>query len=399
MKILLLANKLPFPPRDGGSIATLNMLQGLHKAGNELTCLAMNTTKHPFPVEQIPQELRSTIRFIGVDCDTSIKPIRLLINLFFSTTPYIAERFNIRAFRKALLALLDKEAFDIIQLEGPYLGCYLDQIRNSSQARISLRAHNVEHLIWKRMARLEPSLLLRWYLAKLAQRLIGYEMSVADRVDYLVPISEEDESRFKEEGTDTPIFTIPAGLNLNEYAFTKLPSEPSLFFIGALDWRPNQEGVLWFLDHVFGPLLKEEPEIRLHVAGRNAPARFIKIFDHPNITFHGEVEDALSFIQSYSIMLAPLLSGSGIRIKILEAMALGRPVVTTTTGIEGIPAKNLENVMVEDDPHKFKDLLIKLIREPEDSARLGSEGRKLIVREFDNFELSNRLSQYYKAEA
>jgi glycosyltransferase involved in cell wall biosynthesis len=98
-------------------------------------------------------------------------------------------------------------------------------------------------------------------------------------------------------------------------------------------------------------------------------------------------------------MVAPLLSGSGLRIKILEAMALGRPVLTTTTGIEGIPAKNLENVMVEDDPHKFKNLLIKLITEPKESIRLGAEGRKLIVREFDNFELSNRLSQYYKAEA
>lgn len=399
MKILILANKLPYPPRDGGSIATLNMLQGLHTAGNEITCLALNTTKHSFPVEQIPRELQNTIRFIGVDCDTSIRPFLLGINLLLSKTPYIAERFNIKAFRIALSDLLEKEAFDIIQLEGPYPGNYLDQIRKESHARISLRAHNAEHLIWDRIALRETSPLKRWYLRNLVLRLKRFEMMVADRVDCLVPISEQDESYFREQGTDTPMLTIPTGLNLDEYPLTELPAGPTLFFIGALDWLPNQEGVLWFLDHVFDPLVDELPEIRFHVAGRNASARFLKKLDHPNITCHGEVEDARSFIQSYRVMVAPLLSGSGIRIKILEAMALGRPVVTTTTGIEGIPAENLQNVMVEDDPQKFRNLLIKLITNQEESTRMVADARKLISREFDNFKLSNRLSQFYKEEA
>ncbi len=398
MKILILANKLPYPPRDGGSIATLNMLQGLHNVGNKITCLAMNTKKHPFPVEQIPRELQNTIRFIGVDCDTSIRPFQLGINLLFSKTPYIAERFNIKAFRIALSALLGKESFDIIQLEGPYPGNYLDQIKQESHARISLRAHNAEHLIWERISLRETSALKRWYLRNMVLRLKRFEMMVADRVDYLVPISEQDESHFREQGTDTPMLTIPTGLNLDEYPLTELPAGPTLFFIGALDWLPNQEGVSWFLDHVFDLLVDELPEIRFHVAGRNGSARFLKKLDHPNITCHGEVQDARSFIKSYRVMVAPLLSGSGIRIKILEAMALGRPVVTTTTGIEGIPAENLQNVMVEDDPQKFKNLLIKLITDPEECARMVADARKLISREFDNFKLSNRLSQFYKAE-
>jgi hypothetical protein len=119
MKILVLANKLPFPPRDGGSIATMNMLLGLRQAGNQVTCLAMNTSKHPFPVEQIPQELHQKIRFLAVDVDTSIKPSRLLINLLFSREPYIAERFRSRAYSLELQALLAQESFDIVQIEGP----------------------------------------------------------------------------------------------------------------------------------------------------------------------------------------------------------------------------------------------------------------------------------------
>lgn len=399
MKILILANKLPFPPRDGGSIATLNLLLGLHHAGMQLSCLAMNTSKHPFPVDQIPTDLRTSIHFRSVECDTSIRPIRLIFNLLFSKSPYVAERFNIKAFRKALQTLLTEESFDIIQFEGPYLYYYLDQIRKVSQARISLRAHNAEHLIWKRMALRQRSPLKKWYLGNLAARLQAFEMKVADRVDYLLPISEQDASCFRELGTSTPMLTIPTGLNLEEYPLTKLPSESSLFFIGALDWLPNQEGLEWFLAHVFGPLLEEVPEIQFHVAGRNAPAPFQKILDHPSITYHGEVEDARSFMQSYRIMLAPLLSGSGIRIKILEAMALGRPVVTTTKGIEGITTERFRSLKVGDDPQSFKNLILELIKDQKESSAMVAEARELIRREFDTFTLSSRLSQYYIAQA
>ena len=399
MNILVLANKLPFPPRDGGSLATLNMMLGLQQAGNQITCLAMNTSKHPFPVEQIPQQLHQRIRFLAVDVDTSIKPYRLLLNLLFSRVPYIAHRFRSKAFSQALLSLLQEASFDIVQLEGPYLFFCLEQVRKESKARISLRAHNAEHLIWKRMALQENSALKRWYMKNLAKRLREFETGVFGRVDTLIPISENDASCFRDMGTSTPMLTIPAGMNLEDYPLTGIPSVSSLFFIGALDWLPNQEGLSWFLDQVFEPLLEELPEIRFHVAGRNAPSQFRKKLLHPHITYHGEVDDARLFMQAHGIMVAPLWSGSGIRIKILEAMALGRPVVTTGTGIEGIAAEHLRTVMVGNDPESFKDLIIRLMANPGERASMVSEARKLITREFDNFKLSKRLSQFYTAQA
>lgn len=179
MKILILTNKFPFPPRDGGSIATLNMITGLHDAGNQITCLALNTNKHPFPIHQIPSELGERIQFLGVDCNSSIRPLKLISNFLFSKAPYIATRFNIKAFRLKLSTLLEEETFDIVQLEGPYPGQYIDLLRKKSKAKISLRAHNVEHIIWERKAFNEPSFLKRWYLANMAQRLKQYELEVA----------------------------------------------------------------------------------------------------------------------------------------------------------------------------------------------------------------------------
>lgn len=398
MKILILTNKLPYPPIDGGSIATLNMLTGLRDAGNELTCLALNTSKHAFPVQKIPPEIGSTIRFIGVDCDNSLKPLHMFFNLVFSRKPYIAQRFNISEYRARLSALLREESYDVIQMEGPYLGHYMADIRKLSTAILSLRTHNVEHLIWKKKATNEKSPLKKGYLKNMSSRLEKFEMKVARLSDCLIPISPADEAYFKKHGCDQPMQTTPTGLSIKDYPASALPSEPSIFFIGALDWLPNQEGLLWFLDKVFSLVIKKVPELSFHVAGRNAPKQFEKRLSFPGITYHGEVKDARKFMQTYRIMVVPLLTGSGIRIKILEGMALGRPVLTTRTGMDGIPEENIQSVLVEDDPHIFADQLIRLLTTKEDLSQMISISRDFITQNFDTFALSTRLSQFFKTQ-
>ncbi len=398
MKILILSNKLPYPPRDGGSIATLNMITGLRDSGNEVTCMALNTAKHSFPVEEIPKELTSTVRFIGIGCDSSIRPARLLLNLLFSKKPYIAERFNNGEFRQRLSGLLREEQFDVVQLEGPYPGCYLDVVRAGSTAMIAFRAHNVEHLIWARKAKNERWFLKRWYLLNMASRLERFEMDLVRQADCLVAISPVDEACFREKGAGQPSITIPTGLSLPLYPESPLPSRPSVFFIGALDWLPNQEGLKWFLAHVLEPLVARIPEVRFHVAGRNAPELFKRRLRRSHIIYHGEVEDARAFMRSHRVMVAPLLTGSGIRIKILEAMALGRPVVTTRIGIEGIRAENGREVVVADDPESFKDQIINLINEEGLAEELAAGGRRFIQENFDTFRLSTRLSQFFKEQ-
>lgn len=396
MNILILTNKLPYPPRDGGSIATLNMITGLRDTGHSITCLALNTAKHSFPVEKIPPELRTTVHFIGIPCDSSIKPPRLILNLLFSRTPYIAVRFEVGLYREKLRELLKNETFDLIQMEGPYPGLYLDEIRRWSKAPLSLRAHNVEHLIWEGNVKGEKRLLKRWYLKNMASRLKRFEMNVVRQSDLLVPISPQDEALFRKEGFRGPVMTIPAGLVLNDYPPSPLPRDPSLFFIGALDWLPNLEGLDWFMEHVFEPLVAEVPQLQFHVAGRNAPDHFAGRIKHRNISYHGEVEDARRFMQSYRVMVAPLLTGSGIRIKILEAMALGRPVVTTPVGVQGIPAVNQRDLLVTDDPEAMKDQLVRLLSSDGEADRLVDSARQLVTHNFDTLGLSNRLGRFFK---
>lgn len=396
MKILVLSNKMPFPPRDGGSIATFNMLLGLEKAGNELTCMALNTSKHYFPVEDIPGKYADHIRILSTPCNTRIRPLAMLSNLLFSRKPYIAKRFESKEFRKALLQILENEHFDLIQMEGPYLAYYADLLQEKSSALLSFRAHNVEHKIWKRKAAHEKCPVIRWYLHKLSERIRKLETELASRADCVLPISQVDARFFAQVGLTDKIKVVPAGLRLDHYPFPEPAMEPSCFFIGALDWLPNQEGLKWFLDSVY-PLLKNDfPGLCFHVAGRNAPSSISRMLDQEGIRYYGEVEDAKAFMQEQSIMVAPLLTGSGIRIKILEAMAMGKPVLTTPVGIEGIPAADGKEVCIAESPEQFASGLRSLLADKALRNRLRMNGKKLVQENFDTFELSKQLTVFFQ---
>jgi len=398
MKILVLTNKLPFPAKDGGSIASLNMLSSLHQAGFQVSCLAINTLKHHFPVDQIPEKYRDRIRFLAVDGDTRIRPLRLLANLLFSRKPYIAMRFLNGDYARALEKELKEERYELVQLEGPYMGHYIPLIRRHSKARIVLRAHNVENQIWARKADNEALSLKKGYLQSLARRLERFERDVASSCDALLCISPRDENWFRDQGLDKATITLPAALDCDAYPRTPLPRDPSIFFIGALDWMPNEEGLQWFIQEVLPRLVEKDERIRLHVAGRNAPAHVEALLEGEHIVYHGEVEDAKSFMQAHRLMVAPLLTGSGIRIKILEAMALGRPVVTTSIGIEGIPARAGKEVEVEDRPEAFQKQVQTLLQNEEKANSNVEHAHQMIRENFDTFGHQARLSRFLREQ-
>jgi polysaccharide biosynthesis protein PslH len=398
MKILILSTKLPYPPRDGGAIATLNLATGLAKTGMEVTMLSFNTSKHYFPPEKIPGELQNLIRFETIDQNTAIKPLRAILNLLFSQKPYIAVRFQSKNFSTALARLLTTEKYDFIQLEGPYLSTCLPLIKRYSTALTAYRAHNVEHEIWERRWKNEPWMPAKWYFRILAERIRNLEMNLLEQIDLLIPISERDSRILLAERPHVRSITIPAGIDMSAYPppAGQHHSDKEICFIGALDWAPNQEGLIWFIYKVLPHLLEHAPDFRLHVAGRNAPERFIHKLAHPSIVYHGEVEDAGEFMNRFRVMAAPLLSGSGIRVKILEGMARGMCIVTTTIGAEGIPAENGKHLLIADDGRAFAQAVIQLLEDKTMARSLAKEARNFILEKFDTLTIASALGNLYK---
>ena len=399
MRILIVANKMPYPPKDGGAIATLSLARSLRRCGCDVDLLAMNTPKHFCRVEDIPSEISSEINFYAVEVDTTIKATDALRNLLFSSKPYNAERFVNEAFAEKLKVLLSENQYDVVQLEGLYLCPYIETIRKHSQAKVALRAHNVEHEIWQRMVENEKSLPKRLYKGIIARRMRRFELSYINAYDFLVPITDRDSAFFSQNGNEKPIFVAPTGID-SENPLLDIDNSkadfPGFSFIGALDWHPNCEGLTWLVKNVWNEYRSRHPEAKIRVAGRNADASFADFLKSNGVDYFGEVESAVDFYASGSVFVVPLMSGSGMRIKNVEAMAAGKVVITTSVGTEGIATENGKNIFIADSAADFLACMEKLASDKNLCYEISAKAREFVKQNYDNNLIATRLLDFYK---
>ncbi len=397
MKILQLSKKFPFPLKDGESIAITNLAKAFDALGSAVTLLAMNTSKHWFDPSLLPVGFDHYQSVHTVDVDNRIKPAAALRNLF-SKRSYHIERFENQQFANKLIEILQTNTFDVVQLETLYLAPYIPIIRRYSNALIALRAHNVEHEIWERVAQ-NSHPLKRWYLNRITPRLKQFETEQLNRSDLLIGITERDVEQFRRLGLRKPAVVTPIGLDSRDYhnddASFQRPL--SLAFIGSLDWMPNAEGLAWFLEQVWSPLLAPRfPELTFHIAGRNTPDWLFRL-QLPGVQVHGEVPDASAFVNQHSIMVVPLLSGSGMRAKILEGMALGKVILSTSIGLEGIDARQEREALVADHPEAFLKAVEWSCDHPDQLFCIGQRARRFCFENFDNLEVARQLLHTYRS--
>lgn len=393
LNILFICNKSPWPPHEGGPIAMNNLIKGVLAAGHNVKVLAISSNKYYTNPADIPESYTNQTNIELVYVDLGIKPIAAFLNLFTNNSYHI-QRFTSNNFQDKLKEVLSMQNFDIVQIEMLFMSPYINTIRESSSASIVLRAHNIEHLIWKRVASITNNPLKRAYINHLARTLENYEKETLNKFDGIIPISSKDEEFFKKE-SNKPVRTISFGVNTNKIISTdSTKEEHALFHIGSMNWIPNEEGIKWFLDHVWPLVNHKLPNIKLYLAGREMP-EWLKNLNKKNVVIVGEVPDAYSFIQSKTISIAPLFSGSGIRIKIIESMALGKAVISTTIGAEGINYNNGENIMIADDVDSFVKAIVELYNNVELCKRMGENASKLISDEHNNSKLIDRMVDFY----
>jgi polysaccharide biosynthesis protein PslH len=395
MKILQLTNKPPWPAKDGGSIAVFHLTSGLSQCGHEMTILAMNTLKHHISPEELPENIKNYGHFNWVDVPASTSLLKALTNLLFSKKPYNAVRFISKAYSNRLKDLLREKDYDIIQLEGLYLCPYIPLIREYSHAIIAYRAHNIEHEIWDRTSAVSSGL-KKWYLHNLSVRIRMFEEQCLNQYDLLVPITERDGKILNEMGNVKPMYVSSTGIDMKNIPASEENVEfPSLFHIGALDWTPNQEGLLWFLKNCWGEISKRHPDLKFYIAGRNAPRWLTDKLSIKGVVFLGEIEDAYALMASKAIMVVPLLSGSGMRIKIIEGMALGKTIISTSIGAEGLPVTHLQNILLANLPEDFIHDINMLIKNRSLAEKIGLQGKQTIRDHFDNRLMAEKLACFY----
>lgn len=393
MKILQLCFRPQVPANDGGAIAMYNVSSGFQNNPNvELSMFVLNTHKHNIEDDEIKKALNNN----NVDStfiDTRIKPLQVFFSLFKSTS-YNIERFNDKKAKEDLKAILLNNSFDIIHFEGLYVSPLLDTVKEfAPKAKTVLRSHNIEYLIWKRRAEQATGYKKR-YLESLAKKLKAYEDVVSKKFDAIVPITQIDAPYFKKLGHKN-IFISSTGVDTNEYKTTDYSQNNKIFHLGSLDWTPNQEAIKWFIEHSWPQLKKENKNLTFYIAGKNMPEHFLE-HQEEGIEILGEIEDAQDFICNHGIMIVPLHSGSGMRIKIIEGMACGCPIVSTSIGAEGITYQNGENIVIANTGEEFTKELSALIKDQESRQRIGIQARENILTHYSNQSLINHLVKFYK---
>lgn len=399
LRILQLCHKFPYPLKDGGAIAVTYLAKAYAALGHPVTLLSMNTSKHWFDLSSLPPDFNHYQAMHTVYVENHIRPLSALHNLIFSRKSYHVARFESQAFADKLLELLKNNTFEVIQLESVFLAPYLPVIRQfAPEATVVLRTHNVEHEIWERVAE-NASPFKRWYLRKITPRLKAYELEQINHCDLVVGISQRDIQQFRQLGLRHAATVCPIGIDCRDYhpdpeSFRR---PLSLSFIGSLDWMPNQEGLRWFLDAVWQPLLAPNfPELTFHIAGRTAP-HWLKALHIERVVFHGEVPSAADFLNQHSIMIVPLRSGGGMRAKILEGMAVGKVVLSTRLGMEGIDANHLQECLLAETPEAWLKAIEWCYEAEATLEELGTNARKFCEQNFDNELVAKQLVELLEA--
>lgn len=399
MRLLQLSKKVPHPMKDGESIAVTQSARSLANEGVSMDLLTFNTVKHSCDLDEARSALGHYGKLEALPLDNRVRPLEALKNLLFTKNSYHVERFIDRAYSEKLIEMLRQTDYDIVQLETIYMAPYIPIIRKHSSARIVLRAHNVEHEIWERLTENTGNPLKRAYLRILSDRLRTFEIEQLDLVDAMLSISSKDDENFRRLGFQGRSLVMPISLNLESYHPVQKWETVSLSFIGSLDWFPNLEGLEWFLENVdleglACPLTGDQ--IQFHVAGRNPPERIVAN-PLPSLRFHGEVRDAIDFINDHPVMIVPLFSGSGMRTKILEAMALKRVVITTSLGLEGIDATDGVEVLIADSGEAFREKVQWLLVNPDKIASIGEAARRHIEDNYDAPTVADELHEFLQS--
>jgi glycosyltransferase involved in cell wall biosynthesis len=378
MRILYLSQKPAYPQIDGGTNAIARLMEQLMSLDdNTIDYLCYSTEKHPFDALKFPDSWQNNLSIEAIPLENQVKFLELL-RYFFSSKAYPIERYRKRNVLRALHDKLSNSAYDVLILDGLYSTAYLEEIKQRFSLKIFYRCHNVEHQIWKELGEQSNNLLKKIYFRRIAKQVKAYELKLMSSIDEALPVSPIDEAFFT-QNTEVKSTLIPIVQKQQFESFSY--QENSLFFIGNMDWKPNAEGVKWFVKNVFVPLKSQNTKLTFHIAGMEK-GQLNAIKNIEGVVLHGFVEDLSQFIRTKGLFVAPLLSGSGIKVKVLEVLSHGVPFVLSEKAAEGIGFRKEITFFstVENAIQNIQEVL----NNSEKAKNIGNKGFELIAEKFSN---------------
>jgi polysaccharide biosynthesis protein PslH len=391
LHILQLATRVPWPANDGGRVAIVRITRGLAAHGCEVDLLTLNPREQREDVAAARAAL-APARVDGVDVD--ISAARGLLRSVRNRVPLLLARFTAGAFARALRKRLRATRYDVVHIESPYLLPYLLLIRAESRAKVVMRAQNVEFQVWG--ARAEQARgLRRFALRRVAASLRAWEMARINDCDALLPISRADADEFLAQGCRVPLHVLPCGIEVG--AEPARAGDPfAFYFVGAMEHAPNADAARWLAEELWPRVVARESRVRLTIAGSRFPAVLRAALAARGVSIAADVPDLAAFAAPFGTMLAPLFTASGMRVKTLEAMALGKPVIANALGVGGIDVTAGVHAFIANDVDAFADAVVHCVHEPEHARRVGLAARALAAERYDVRRVSADLVDFYE---
>lgn len=381
--VLIIGHKSPFPILDGGCFAMSRLLNDVVSIPDcQVHYFVLSTQKHPFHLDSVPQIYRGVNWCFGT-INTTLNPFSALSHVIRGKS-YNLSRFYYKEIESELIEIISSNNIPTVIFDSVFSAVYAKAISKLTRAKLILRSHNVEFEIWKNLRDTAKNPWKRWYLNQLYLQLKNEEPILWKKMDAILSLSEEDSLEMEKYLGKKPMF-FPVSLPV---ANQKLDFESNdLCFLGAFNWEPNLEAIHWFLNSVWPNLKKRQPGIKLNIAGLETNK--IQLSESSEgINIHGFVKDVGDFLRSNGIFIAPLQSGSGVKIKVLEAMNVGLPVVLTVKGADGIPWKN--ELTLCDSPQDFEDEIIRLVESASERSKIAKLNSEK-VRQFFVADVNSQL--------
>ena len=391
MRILYLTTRIPVEPMDGASRVVSNQIQHLRKRGHHVCVVAPNTSRHHAEVSTLNN---FADELITVDVDTSISLKGAVASLLWDRTPksvdlprmpYSIGRFISSELRSKLHAHVARsEPYDMIHVEFLVMLWYaldLKASNNSVSAPILYRAHNIEYRIMQHLSHdHDRSFSERMYRALLAKQMEAYETAIVQRTDFNASVSEDDVRWLATAAPRVKHGVIPPGMDIVQVNQPTVRDGrvKTIGILGSLEWLPNIEGIIWFVKNVFPSVRFAVPGVQFVIAGRAPTEDILHLHNGEDVIVIGPVDSAHEFLSTLDVAVAPTISGSGVRIKILEGLAHALPMVTTSIGAEGLLVKHGVDMEISDTPQAFADSCIRLLNNTSEARAMGMRGQDLI---------------------
>jgi sugar transferase (PEP-CTERM/EpsH1 system associated) len=400
MNILWLSHFVPYPPKGGNLQRSFNLLREVAKE-NRVFLLAFNQ-KSLLPTEKrlkkSVEQLRSFCKHVQVFEILSEKSswswIKLLLGNLFSPLPYSTKKFQSEKMAQAIQIIMRDNEIDLVHFDTVALAEYLKHLTGGKKV---LNHHNIESALLSSRAKREENPLARFYLRLQGNKLNRYENRTCGTFDLNVVVSELDKDKLKNHSSKTEVEVIPNGVDTSYFTISDAQvRKNNVVFVGGMNWFPNRDAVLYFSEKIWPLLKKEISDVNFTLVGSAPPKKVTDLSKKEAIEVLGFVEDVRPYLARAAAYVVPIRAGGGTRLKILDAFACGKAVISTSIGCEGLDVTPGRNILLGDSHDKFAEQVIRVCTDGDLRKSLGEEGRKLVEEKYSWVTIGDNLNRIYE---